>query len=214
MIAYLSGIYLEQEGNRIVLDVGGVGYELLVSSRTLSLLPPIGETASLHVHTAVRDDAIVLYGFGDREERRLFHLLTLVSGIGPKLALGVLSTAPVGRLVQAIAGRDTAMLQQVPGIGKKTAQRLCMELADKVQELAVPPWEGAGPGDGGSTPAAGVPAGPLADARSALENLGYTGAQAQAALDQVTAGLEPVRAAELDTTELIRMALQALAGGR
>ncbi len=144
MIATLRGILAHKQPDRVVVDVHGVGYEVLVPARTCHRLPAAGEEVFLFIQTNVREDAITLYGFGEQEEKELFLLLNTVSGVGPKLALAILSGIGAGELCRAIGGRDMARLTALSGVGKKTAQRLCMELADKVADLAVPPAGGPG----------------------------------------------------------------------
>lgn len=206
MIASLSGkIYSKQVGS-LILDVQGVGYEVMISSRCYDALPPAGEDAFLLVQTNVREDAITLYGFCNQEEKELFVLLNSVSGIGPKLALGILSGIGVSELCQAIGCRDVVRLTAISGIGKKTAQRLCMELGEKVGAMTT----------GGDLPVAPsssatvVEGFAMHDAASALINLGYprnTAWQALRTLQQ----RDPEAVAAMKVEELIRYALQNLA---
>lgn len=176
MIGRLSGIVLEKRPERAVVDAAGVGYELHIPLGTYAALPGVGERASLHVHTHVREDALLLFGFSTAEEKALFERLVTVSGIGPKLALAVLSGLPLPELVGAIAAQNVARLSTIPGVGKKLAERLGVELKDKVQGIL----------SGSSSPAApGAPAtlgGLLDDAVGALVNLGYRKPQAEAAV--------------------------------
>lgn len=162
MIAHLSGHLLQRHPSRIVLDVHGVGYELHVSVATYSQLPAAGQAVALHVHTQVRDDAIQLFGFATPDEKLLFEKLITVNGVGPKLALAILSGLSPERLGEAIRQSDHARLTAIPGVGKKTAERLVVELRDKMPAFA--------PGD---TPVAALAAGPAEDVLSALVNLGY-----------------------------------------
>jgi holliday junction DNA helicase RuvA len=206
MIASLSGTILVKSPTVVVIDVGGVGYEAFISSRTYDVLPESGHTCFLYVQTVVREDAIHLFGFGKKEEKELFLLLITVSGIGPKLALTILSGIGVGELCQAITAKDLSRLTTLPGIGKKTAQRLCVELAEKLGGLHG--VEGAGMVSSQVVRAGETEA--LADAASALVNLGYSQATAWQALrtivEQVDAQAEPPR-----VEELIRLALRFLA---
>ena len=175
MIGRLSGIVLEKRPDRAVVDASGVGYELYIPLGTFASLPGIGERASLHVHTHVREDALLLFGFTTAEEKILFERLITVSGIGPKLALAVLSGLPLPELVGAIATQNVARLSTIPGVGKKLAERLGLELKDKVSGLL----------SSSSSTAFGVPTvlgGFLDDAVGALVNLGYRKPQAEAAV--------------------------------
>lgn len=177
MIASVRGTLLMVDGERAVIEVGGLGLEVLASSRTLgSLSRHRGEEVDLKTYLNVREDALQLFGFRDLGERTFFLWLTAVSGVGPKVALAVLSGYPVAELELAVARDDVKKFESIPGIGKKLAQRLVVELKDKVGEL--PP---VGAGEAGET---GAPA--LADsflaARSALQNLGLTLREAEDAL--------------------------------
>lgn len=206
MIASLTGLVQVKSPGSVIVDVGGVGYEVFISVRTFDTLPEVGASCFLYIQTVVREDAISLYGFGQKEEKELFLLLVAVSGIGPKLALTILSGIGVIALCQAIVAKDLTQLTGIPGIGKKTAQRLCIELAEKVGGL----------GDGLIEPTAvsGIvaPAASqvLADAASALINLGYPQATAWQALRAIEQRLGE-GAADLRVEELIRLGLQSLA---
>lgn len=206
MIASLSGLVQVKTPSAVIVDVGGIGYEVFISVRTFDTLPDVGGSCFLFIQTVVREDAISLYGFGQKEEKDLFLLLVAVSGIGPKLALTILSGIGVHALCRAIVAKDLDQLTGIPGIGKKTAQRLCVELGEKVGGL----------GDGLIAPAltagATAPAGSqvLADAASALINLGYPQAMAWQALRTVEQGLGgDISQARVE--ELIRLGLQTLA---
>ena len=185
MIGRLSGIVLEKRPDRALVDASGVGYELHVPLGTFAALPGIGERASLHVHTHVREDAILLFGFATAEEKALFERLITVAGIGPKLALAVLSGLPLPELVRAIAAQDVKRLSSIPGVGKKLAERLGVELKDKVAGIVA----ASSPQESASVSALG---GLLEDAVGALLNLGYRKPQAEAAVkaasDAVGAG--------------------------
>lgn len=207
MIAFLRGPVLAKSPNTVIIDAGGVGYEALVSGRTHDTLPELGQVCGLHVQTVVREDAITLFGFQAKEEKELFLLLVTVSGIGPRLALTILSGIGVDDLCQAIMAKDLSRLTALPGIGKKTAQRLCVELAEKVGGL------------GGEFPGAIGVAAPtlttgtaqvMADAVSALVNLGYPQAMAGQALRTVAAQVGD-GADALPVEEWIRRALRVLA---
>lgn len=136
MIATLSGKVLSKNIDRAVVDVGGVGYEVIVSSDTIARMVDKGEEAFFFIHTNVREDAITLYGFIDEQEKQLFLILKTVSGIGPKLALAMLSGLRVAEICQAIINGDVKRLTTLQGVGKKTAERLCVELKEKVSHLS------------------------------------------------------------------------------
>ncbi|MBW2731868.1 MAG: Holliday junction branch migration protein RuvA [Deltaproteobacteria bacterium] len=176
MIACLDGRLRIKELDQVVVDVGGVGYQVLVSTQTLAELPAEDEQVFILCHTHVREDALQLFGFASAEERSLFHLLVGVSGVGPKLALTILSGLSVTQLVEAISAADHKRLQGIPGIGKRTAERLVVDLRDRVASLAAT----VRAGDGGG-------AGPTHDddVIEALTNLGYKRAVAERALGQV-----------------------------
>lgn len=175
MIAHLRGRILEKSPNQTVVECGGVGYDVTISVATFSAMPAVGAEAALHVYTHVREDQIALFGFADRQEKRLFERLLTISGIGPKLAITVLSGISSERLVAAIRAQDHTTLTRIPGIGKKTAERVVLELKDKLDDLAA-----AIPETGGG----GRRYGPVGDdALSALVNLGYPRAVAQRAIE-------------------------------
>jgi Holliday junction DNA helicase RuvA len=175
VIARLSGTVLEKHPNRVVVDVNGVGYDVLVPLSTFYGLGEPGAAVALRVHTHVREDLIALYGFASALELDLFERLIAINGVGPKLALAVLSGIDPGELVRAIRTQDVARLTRIPGVGKKTAERIGLELKDRL------PPAGAAPGlapDGGS-------GGLRDDLLSALSNLGYQRAAADQAVDAV-----------------------------
>jgi Holliday junction DNA helicase RuvA len=200
MIAQLTGLVDALEDGRCVIDVGGVGYLVHASSRTLSALPRPPEPVKLLVETHVREDAIQLFGFSDSAERDWFRLLTTVQGVGPRVALSILSALAPRDLIGAIAGRDQASLTRAPGVGARLAARLLTELKDKV---------GAMPSSTGSAITAPIarPAGTAGDALSALINLGYRRPEAQATVARVIDRLG--EDAALDA--IIRDALKELA---
>ena len=177
MIGRISGTLLEKFPPQILVDVGGVGYELEVPMSTFYNLPEIGAKVSLRTHLAVREDAHTLYGFGSDDERMAFRQLVKVSGIGARTALSVLSGLSVNDLAQAISLQETGRLTNVPGIGKKTAERLLLELRDRFAK-ALP---------GVSIIAGGAPANPQSDIAHALLALGYNEKEANAALKQIPA---------------------------
>ncbi|MFN7989429.1 MAG: Holliday junction branch migration protein RuvA [Thermoanaerobaculia bacterium] len=197
MIGRLSGIVLEKRPDRALVDASGVGYELHVPLGTFAALPAVGERASLHVHTHVREDAILLFGFATAEEKALFEKLITVSGVGPKVALAVLSGLPLPELVGALAAQNVKRLSTIPGVGKKLAERLGVELKDKV----------AGIFPGGAAPAAEAGSGLgglLEDAVGALLNLGYRKPQAEAAVKAAS------ETAAADLSALLSAALRLL----
>jgi holliday junction DNA helicase RuvA len=175
MIAHLRGRLLSKTPNQAILECAGVGYDVTISVTTFSSLPPESAEAHLHIHTHVREDQIALFGFSETQEKRLFEKLLTISGIGPKLAITVLSGISADRLITAIRSGDHATLTRIPGIGKKTSERVVLELKDKLDDLAVsiPTTTGGGPHHG----AAGD------DALSALVNLGYPRPVAQKAIE-------------------------------
>jgi Holliday junction DNA helicase RuvA len=172
MIAHLRGRLFSKSPNRAVVECSGVGYDVAISVTTFSALPAEGTEISLHIHTHVREDQIALFGFAERQEQRMFEHLLTITGIGPKLAITVLSGIAVERLVTAIRGQDHATLAKIPGIGKKTAERVVLELKDKLDDLAIAPVVA-----GRHIGAAGD------DALSALVNLGYGRPAAQRAIE-------------------------------
>ncbi len=190
MIGALRGTLRSKDPAALIVDVGGVGYKVSVPLSTYYELPEAGANVDLRIYTHVRDVAIELYGFGSASEQAIFEALIGVSGIGPKLAVTVLSGMEVDTLVRAIANADVARLTTIPGVGKKTAERVALELKDKVVKIV--PTEVAGP------------AGVREDVLSALLNLGYKRPHAEAALAQLgddVTGFE----------ELLRHSLRALA---
>jgi Holliday junction DNA helicase RuvA len=172
MIAHLRGLLLIKSPNRAIVECAGVGYEVAISVATFSALPSEGSEARLHIFTRVAEDALALYGFAELAEKRLFEKLLTISGIGPKLAITVLSGIDASRLVTAIRNSDHASLVRIPGIGKKTAERVVLELKDKLDDLATEPVR--------TSPTYGA-AGD--DALSALVNLGYARPIAQKAIE-------------------------------
>ena len=172
MIARLRGTLIEKSPSRIVVDAGGVGYDLLVPLSTFYGLGDAGSTVTLRVHTHVREDVIALFGFGTALEQDLFERLIAINGIGPKLALAVLSGIDPADLVRAIRAQDVARLTRIPGVGKKTAERIGLELKDRLPQAVT-----------AAEPAAAGQDDRRADLLSALTNLGYKGAVAEKAVD-------------------------------
>jgi Holliday junction DNA helicase RuvA len=181
MIAHLRGRLLSKTPNQAILECAGVGYDVTISVATFSALPVEGAEATLHIHTHVREDQIALFGFSETQEKRLFEKLLTISGIGPKLAITVLSGIDASRLVTAIRSGDHATLTRIPGIGKKTAERVVLELKDKLDGLAVTIPTAAGGPHHGTAGQAGD------DALSALVNLGYPRPVAQKAIETAVA---------------------------
>jgi Holliday junction DNA helicase RuvA len=177
MIAFLRGRLHSKTPNRAIIECGGVGYDATISVATFTTLPAEGAEARLHIYTHVREDQIALFGFAEPNEKRLFEKLLTISGIGPKLAITVLSGIDTDRLVTAIRGGDYATLTRIPGIGKKTAERVVLELKDKLDDMAVP-----------SAAASTSSKGPAADdALSAMVNLGYARPIAERAIEAALA---------------------------
>ncbi len=202
MIALLTGRLAFKAPTHLTLDVQGVGYEVFIPLSTFYNLPPLNETVSLNTHTHVREDAIQLFGFVTQQEKDAFVLLTSVSGIGPKSALGILSALPVPDLVSAVQAGDVDKLEAVPGIGKKTAGRIVLELKDKVVKLH-PALAQSGEGSSFGTDAV------FDDALSALTNLGYRAQDAKEALKLAKRAGQ----ASASLQDLIRESLKELARG-
>ncbi len=196
MIASLAGTLSEKAPDRLVVDVGGVGYLVHVSLQTFSDLPLAGEQVRLLVHTEVRDDAIELFGFADARERAVFHLLRRVKGLGPRTSLSVLSGMAAPELLGVIATGDAARLQTIPGVGKRFAERIVVECRDAAGLLAAQAVPAAPAAAAGTPPA-------FEEAVSALVNLGYRRPDAERAVQRVAQDGEPLE-------EIIRAALRGL----
>lgn len=207
MIATLSGKLLLRYVDRVVVDVGGVGYEVYLSVDGISRAGAIHSETFLYIHTHVREDAIILYGFVEEEEKEMFLTLKTVSGIGPKLALAILSGMRVGELSRAIGAADVKLLTSLQGVGKRTAERLCVELKEKVGHLASPPVEG-----GEALWETGTSAGSVqTDVLSALANLGYPDPVARQALVSVKNRVGSETFAQMTLEEMLKEGLRALA---
>jgi holliday junction DNA helicase RuvA len=194
MIAHLRGRLLAKHPQQAIVEAAGVGYDVMLSVTTFTALPAEGAEVSLHIHTQVREDTLALYGFLDRNDKRIFERLITVSGVGPKLAITIQSGLPADQLVAALRGQDHATLTRIPGVGKKLAERLVVELKDKLDDLATaPPALSAGPA--------------AADVLSALVNLGYQRPSAQKAIE---ASIAKNKAAGDDFELLFRSALAAI----
>ncbi len=198
MIAWLTGKLQRKAADSVIINVAGVGYQVAVPVSTLNAIADPGDEVTLHIHTHVREDSLSLFGFGTELERDVFLLLMGISGIGPKLALTVLSGLSVQDLVAAIRSSDDSRLCGIPGIGKKTAARMCLELKDKVRQLA--------PAESPRTPLTpAASSGDWDDAVSALVNLGYKRPVAEEAVKKAQQALPDVR-----IEELVREALSIL----
>lgn len=177
MIGHLNGRLTAKQPPHLVVEAAGVGYEVEAPMSTFVLLPGLGETILLHTHLVVREDAQLLYGFATMAEKQLFRELIKVSGVGPRVALAVLSGMNAGDFWSAVEGGNAALLQRLPGVGKKTAERLIVEMRDKASQSVIP-------GPRGTTPAADNP---VSEARAALATLGYKPAEIQRLVDGVAA---------------------------
>jgi holliday junction DNA helicase RuvA len=175
MIAHLRGKLIYKQPGQAIVEAGGVGYDVMISVPTFTALPSVGAEAALHIHTQVGQDQIALFGFLESEEKRLFERLITVSGVGPKLAIKMLSGLQSERVVQAIRTHDHAQLTHIPGVGKKLAERLVVELKDKLDDFAVAPVQALVQG----------PA--VDDVLSALVNLGYQRPASEKAIEQTIA---------------------------
>ncbi len=173
MIAHLRGKLLAKHPNQVIVETGGVGYDVTISIPTFSDLPGVGSEVTLHIHTHVREDVIALYGFLRAGEKQLFEKLITVSGIGPKLAITILSGMAADEMIAAIRGNDLARLTRIPGIGKKTAERMVLELRDKLPTV-------------GESPLVSKLSAVEEDVLSALVNLGYQRAAAEKAVTTAT----------------------------
>ena len=195
MIGFLKGRLAVKQPPMLMVDVNGVGYEMEAPMSTFYGLPATGEPVALFTHLVVREDAHILYAFGTDGERRLFRGLLKVSGVGPKIALGILSGASVDDFLRIIEAEDIAMLTRIPGIGRKTAERVIIEMRDSVKKLAVP---------AAAAGTVGALATPQSEAFSALIALGYKP-------PEVIRLLKSVDEPDLATTEIIRRALKSAA---
>jgi len=202
MIGRLHGILLEKKPPHLLLDVGGVGYELDVPLSTLYRLPPIGEPLTLHIHHLIREDAQLLYGFYELRERDGFRELIRLSGVGPKLALALLSTLEMDELIRVVQNQDSNALLRVPGVGKRTAERLLLELKERIKHWTDMPKNNA-PCTSTAAPASHQK-NAEADAVSALIALGFKPPEASRAVSSVAES-------GLASEQLIRLALKALA---
>jgi Holliday junction DNA helicase RuvA len=196
MIGRLTGRLAEKSPDQLLLDVGGVGYVVHIPLSTFYDLPEVESPASLFIHTHVREDTLALYGFLSERERALFLLLLTVAGIGPRVALTVLSGMPPSELVEALRKQNVRRLVSVPGVGKKTADRMVLELSEKVQKFAAAPAAEAAPSVAAD------------DVISALVNLGYRKNEAERAVDSIGRSGAPT-----DFGEYLKAALKKMTGG-
>lgn len=200
MYAFIEGKVCEKNAGELILLAGGVGYQINCSMNTLAAAPAMGETMRCYTYLSVREDAMELFGFASREEKRMFLSLTGVSGVGPKMALALLGSMPLKELNLAILLGDVTALSRAPGIGKKTAQRIALELKDKVSQEDV-----SAVSVGGAAPVQSMAADCVTEALEALQALGYTPAEARNAV-------QSVRDQSDKTDELIKLALRSMAG--
>ena len=200
MYAFIEGKVCEKNAGELILLAGGVGYQINCSMNTLAAAPALGETMRCYTYLSVREDAMELFGFASREEKRMFLSLTGVSGVGPKMALALLGSMPLKELNLAILLGNVTALSRAPGIGKKTAQRIALELKDKVSQEDV-----SAVSVGGAAPVQPMAADCVTEALEALQALGYTPAEARNAV-------QSVRDQSDKTDELIKLALRSMAG--
>ncbi len=202
MIASLSGKILYKFPEKLIVDVNGVGYEVFLPVSSFRKLPEIGQEIFLHIHTHVREDTLTLFGFHDPDEKEMFLLLMTVSGVGPKLALAILSGIGPDEFVQAVVSEDITRLTGLSGVGKKKAERLCLELKDKVRFISTSEESTVNP------PGVGAEGKQLvADVVSALVNLGYPQADARRAVDAVYKKEDETG---LSLEKLLRLSLRSL----
>ena len=207
MIGRLHGILIESEYTRCLIDVQGVGYDVQIPLSTFDKLPRVGETATLWISTQVREDSITLFGFAEKDEKKLFENLLDVSGIGGKLALAILSGMPLPSLCNAIANGDVKLLSKISGVGKRTAERLVVDLHDKIAKLNLSFAPAAVSDIAGDDPKSGA----ISDALMALSQLGFKSDQAREKVNAIAAELP---AAECSSENLLRLAIQQLASSK
>ncbi|MGF6112448.1 Holliday junction branch migration protein RuvA [Pseudomonas frederiksbergensis] len=204
MIGRLRGTLAEKQPPHLILDVNGLGYELEVPMTTLYRLPSVGEPLTLHTHLVVREDAQLLYGFASKRERDFFRELIRLNGVGPKLALALMSSLEVDELVRCVQSQDTSALTKVPGVGKKTAERLLVELKDRFKAWeTVPAMFALVPNQPGGLDAPAPTVTAESDAISALVSLGYKPQEASKAITSI-------KEKGLSSEDLIRRALKGM----
>lgn len=194
MYDYIKGTLIEIDGNKVIVDVQNIGYQINIPLSMQTSLPPMGSTVCLYTKLIIKEDEHALYGFITKSQRQLFEVLIGISGIGPKTALTILGGLDIQQLMHAIAGADTRLLTKIPGVGKKTAERLVMEMRDKLKNLDL------------SMPTTPTKKNNLSDALHALIHLGYSPMQAQKALNLAMEG----KTEELETGKLIALALKKI----
>ncbi len=202
MIARLTGSLMEKEPHRLVIDVGGLGYRAFIPLSTYYTLPEVGSEITLRIHTHVREDAISLFGFASREELDLFERLIEISGVGPRLALAILSGMPAADLVAVISEGDSGRLRGIPGVGPKTADRVILEMRDRIKTISRGAEPGAGAGTDGSI---------RRDVVSALVNLGYREGPARSAVDEAIGADGRAEAGAHTLQTVLRRSLKYLA---
>lgn len=203
MIGRLKGTLIEKQPPYLLIDVGGVGYEAQAPMTSFYPMPGVGQPVTLHTHLAISENAHQLFAFYSLDERRLFRTLIKVSGVGPKMALSILSGMPPEEFVQCVRGDNVSALVKVPGVGKKTAERLIIEVKDRLKD-----WDASGQAQSPSISAiSGQPTAISADAESALIALGYKPTEAAKVIAAVQKANAPA-----NSEELIRLALKSLAG--
>ena len=200
MIGQIRGKLIEKNPPDILMEVGGITYELQIPMSTLYRLPGLGRDLLLHTHFVVREDAQLLYGFYDKEDKAMFRALIRVNGVGPKLALGILSSMDVNEFVRTVRNNDVTTMVNLPGIGKKTAERLIIEMRDRLSE-----WETSALSPTSASPGV-AEAGIKKDAETALIGLGYKSPQATRAIAQVLKDNPEIS----DNEELIRLSLKSM----
>ncbi len=209
MIGFLRGRILDKQPPWLLLDVNGVGYEIEASMNTFYKLPEVGAELGLHTHFVVREDAQLLYGFADQQEKQLFRSLIKVNGVGPKMALGILSGISAEAFIRTVHNEDTTALVRVPGVGKKTAERLIVEMKDRLNQLQLPTLTELELSSGNLPVAQAVATDYRAEAESALIALGYKPQQATRAIEQAAKAVGDGAATE----DLIRQALKTMVTG-
>ncbi len=200
MIGRVKGILLEKQSPQLLVDVAGLGYEIAAPMTTIYKLPELGQVVELFTHLVVREDAQLLFGFADKAQRELFRSLIKINGVGPKMALAIMSSFEPAALLQCVNNNDVSTLTKVPGVGKKTAERLLVDLRDRLKDMGLN--DSSGLEQGVVLPLGGNQQ--IADAVSALQALGYKGPEASRSINAIFAE-------GLSSEELIRQALRGMA---
>ena len=201
MIGRIRGVLVDKKPPEIQIDVAGICYKVQVPMSTLYQLPELGKELILHTHFVVREDAQLLYGFFEEKDKAMFRSLIKINGVGPKMALGILSSMEANEFVRAVRSNDINAMVKMPGIGKKTAERLLIEMRDRLKD-----WDGEADTHSGDVPASASPS-MTNDAETALISLGYKPQQAAHAIAQVLKANPEIR----DSEELIRYSLKSMA---